>query len=261
MKKLIPDEKNWKSKLSRFFSSKGFYIVLAVCIIIVAATAILVTTQNINSPDVAMDQQKLIPEDAASNQVAQGDQAKEVGPAKSNTSSDVASKSPTGSAIAPKAGSGKAVTASANAVIKFIRPVTGAIFKNHTKNTDTMETSATLGDIRSHKGVDFKTEKLAKVKAVADGTISEVKCNASGITVVITHNKSLKTVYSGLSSEGLDNIAPGCAVKANEVIGLVGDPIQSECEDGPHLHFEVLKDGKSVDPTTYFQTSNNQQAK
>jgi len=279
MKKLIPDEKNWKNKLSKFFNAKGFYIIIAVCIIIVAATAIFVTTQNMNSSDTGINNEgKIIPDEANVNQTEQEDPAKAVAagasansPANQSTDANTAKepansstpvKEPANSSTPAKepakssAPAKDKTTASSN-VITFVKPVDGEIMKDFTRDVNTFSESKTMGDIRAHTGLDFKVDKLTKVRAVADGTVSLVEDNANGITVEITHGTSgLKTRYAGLSKQGLEDISCGLKVKANEIIGLVGDPIQSECEDGAHLHFEVLKNGKAVDPMPYLKASN-----
>ncbi|MDF2988912.1 MAG: Peptidase, partial [Eubacterium sp.] len=263
MKKLIPDEKNWKDKLSKFFNNKGFYIILAVCIIIVAATAIFVTTQNMNSPDTGINSEgKIIPGEANANQADSQDSAKAV--AAGTAGKDVAANSSTTASNTNqvnKNSAAKAKTTTSKAVVTFIRPVDGSIMKDYTRDVNTFSESKTLGDIRAHQGIDFKVDKLTKVRAVADGTVSLVEDNANGITLEITHGTSgLKTRYAGLSKQGLEDISFGLKVKANEIIGLVGDPIQSECEDGAHLHFEVLKNGKSVDPAPYLKASTTNKA-
>ena len=268
MKKLIPDEKNWRSKLSKFFNNKGFYIILAVCILIVAATAIYVATQNMNSPDTSMnDPAKLIPGEANLEEES-GEQAKAVAGSVSKdemaSQSAVANQSTTAStpssapakAEVETSAKPKSDNTAVKSILKFDRPVEGAIMKDFTRDVTTFSESKTLGDIRAHKGLDFKVEKLTKVRAVADGTISLVEDNANGITVEISHGSDgLVTKYAGLSKQGLEDICCGLKVKANEIIGLVGDPIQSECEDGAHLHFEVLKNGKSVDPVPYLRST------
>ncbi len=272
MKKLIPDEKNWRNKLSKFFSNKGFYIIIAVCILIVAVTAIYVATQNMNSPDTSMnDSTKLIPGEANSEEEL-GEHAKavagSVSKAEMASQSAVANQSNTASKTASTPASTpekkdavtstkpKSDNTAVKSVLIFNRPVDGPIMKDFTRDVNTFSESKTLGDIRAHKGLDFKVEKLTKVRAVADGTICLVEDNANGITVEISHGSDgLVTKYAGLSKQGLEDICCGLKVKANEIIGLVGDPIQSECEDGAHLHFEVLKNGKSVDPVPYLRST------
>ena len=268
MKKLIPDENNWKDKLSKFFNNKGFYIILAVCILIVAATAIFVTTQNMNSPDTGIND-KIIPGEPNAN-AEEGDQAKTVTgsaakdeAANQTAAANAAANTQTQANTPAKDVAAKPKTTAPKAAITFNRPVDGPIAKDYTRDINTFSESKTLGDIRAHTGLDFKVDKLTKVRAVADGTVSLVEDSAAGIIVEITHGTDgLKTRYAGLSKQGLEDISPGLKVKANEIIGLVGDPIQSECEDGAHLHFEVLKNGKPVDPTQYLKdTSASQQAK
>lgn len=258
MKKLIPDERNWKDKLSKFFNNKGFYVILAVCIIIVAATAIYVTTQNMNSPDTGMNNEIIIPGEANADQE---EQAKAVTGTVDKTAE--AANQTTAANTPAKAAVTKPKTTTNTAVVKFNRPVDGAIMKDFTRDINTFSESKTLGDIRAHNGIDFKVDKLTKVRAVADGTICLVENNASGVTIEISHGSNgLKTKYAGLSTQGLEDISFGLKVKANEIIGLVGDPIQSEWEDGAHLHFEVLKNGKSVDPSPYLKApTTTQQAK
>ena len=66
---------------------------------------------------------------------------------------------------------------------------------------------------------------------------------------------------SGSHSDGLEslysNLRTGCPVKdgqrlnAGDLIGYVGETAVAECGDGAHLHFEVRKDGRSVDPAEY----------
>lgn len=256
MKKLIPDEKNWKDKLSKFFNNKGFYVILAVCIIIVAATAIYVTTQNMNSPDTGMNNEVIIPGEANAD-ADQEEQAKAVTGTVGKTEAANETTAVNTPAKTAPAAAAKAKTTT-TAVIKFERPVDGTVMKDFTRDINTFSESKTLGDIRAHNGIDYKVDKLTKVRAVADGTVCLVENNASGITVEISHGSNgLKTKYAGLSSQGLEDISIGLKVKANEIIGLVGDPIQSECEDGAHLHFEVLKNGKSVDPAPYLKASSS----
>ena len=251
MKKLIPDERNWKNKLSKFFNNKGFYVILAVCILIVAATAIYVTTQNMHFTDTSAND-KIVPGEA---NVDQGDESKAV---TGTVGKSEAANQTTAVNTPAKAAVTKPKTTTAAAIIKFIRPVDGPISKDFTRDINTFSESKTLGDIRAHNGLDFKVDKLTNVRAVADGIICLVENNANGITIEISHGTTgLKTKYSGLSAQGLQDISCGLKVKANEIIGKVGDPIQSECEDGAHLHFEVLKNGKSVDPVPYLNASSS----
>jgi len=69
--------------------------------------------------------------------------------------------------------------------------------------------------------------------------------------VVIKHTDSLKSVYKSL---GDVCVKEGDKVKKGEEIGTMGTSTSEQAE-GVHLHFEVLKDGKMVDPNDYLATS------
>ena len=106
--------------------------------------------------------------------------------------------------------------------------------------------SNTMGDWRSHEGVDFKAEIGGKVKSISDGTVKDVYTDASyGTTVVIEHDLGFTAYYSGLDEKNL--IEKGKKIKAGEEIGLIGK-IPCEIADPAHLHLAVYKNSKFIDP-------------
>lgn len=123
-------------------------------------------------------------------------------------------------------------------------PVSGNIMKAHSNNVPVF--SKTMNDYRVHNGIDISCKIGTEVKACADGVIKEAYLDKkSGNTVVIDH-KTFQTVYSNLAS--LDKAKEGGSVKSGDVIGVVGDTAKYEIGDSAHLHFEVIKDGVSIDP-------------
>ena len=94
-----------------------------------------------------------------------------------------------------------------------------------------------------HSGIDIAADSGTKVFAAMNGVVSTAEYNSGlGKHVVIEHKGGLKSIYAHLSEikcEKGDNVAKG------DVIGLVGNTGRST---GPHLHFEVLKDGESMNP-------------
>jgi murein DD-endopeptidase MepM/ murein hydrolase activator NlpD len=66
---------------------------------------------------------------------------------------------------------------------------------------------------------------------------------------VIDHGSGIVTKYSNLST--LDLISIGQNIKKGDVISGVGKTALCEIVEEPHLHFEVLKDGKHIDPKNY----------
>ena len=110
--------------------------------------------------------------------------------------------------------------------------------------------SETLGSWVTHNGVDFAGKNGDVVKAAADGKITAIRQDALwGQVVEITHDAKVVTRYCGMTAK---NIQEGQAVKAGDTIGVVSD-IPAEVLDEPHLHMEVVANGKFVDPLTLIQ--------
>ncbi|SHJ50236.1 peptidoglycan DD-metalloendopeptidase family protein [Halodesulfovibrio aestuarii] len=98
-----------------------------------------------------------------------------------------------------------------------------------------------------HKGVDYAAPRGTPIHAAADGTIDFIGRNGGyGNQITLRHNSSTKTAYAHMRKfkKGLKR---GSKVKAGDIIGYVGNTGRST---GPHLHFEVLKNGKAVNPLT-----------
>jgi murein DD-endopeptidase MepM/ murein hydrolase activator NlpD len=85
------------------------------------------------------------------------------------------------------------------------------------------------------------------VKAVADGYVKEIKEDPCyGITIILDHENGYKSVYSNLASKSMVSINQ--KVKAGDAISSVGNTAVFECMDPPHLHYEIYKDDKLIDP-------------
>lgn len=98
-----------------------------------------------------------------------------------------------------------------------------------------------------HYAVDIVTAKDAPVKAVADGTVIFAEWTAqTGNVIILKHNNNLISVYkhNAMLTKG-----QGELVKAGEVIASVGST--GELTTGPHLHFELWRDGIPVNPSNY----------
>lgn len=104
-----------------------------------------------------------------------------------------------------------------------------------------------LKRLRTHTGVDITAPKGTPVYATADGTVtSESPGGGYGLTIVINHGYTYKTLYAHLSKKA---VKPGQKVKRGQVIGYVGSTGMST---GAHLHYEVIKNGQRVNPVYYF---------
>lgn len=102
-----------------------------------------------------------------------------------------------------------------------------------------------LGYNKMHKGVDFAAPTGTPIYAAGDGKIDKIGRNGGyGNYIRIRHNGSLKTAYAHLHKFA-KGMAHGKWVKQGDVIGYIGSTGRST---GPHLHYEVLVDGKQVNP-------------
>ena len=109
--------------------------------------------------------------------------------------------------------------------------------------------SKTMGDWRVHSGIDIKGKSGIDVKCPADGKVLEAKDDSlTGKTVTVDHGNGYVTTLYNL---GKMNVKKGQQVKEGDVLGTVGISAPVEAAEDAHVHFEMKKDGKYVDPQEY----------
>ena len=134
--------------------------------------------------------------------------------------------------------------------ISFIKPADGEIVKDYSK--DNLVYSSTLEEWTTHLGIDIAMQKTDVVKAVADGKVKSIKNDPRyGLTVVIEHQNGFESIYSSLLTA--EFITVGEEVKQGSTIATVGNTATFEIADTAHLHFEMKKDGQTVDPNIYIK--------
>ena len=102
-----------------------------------------------------------------------------------------------------------------------------------------------LGGTRPHLAIDYAAPTGTPVRAVADGVVRKAGWDGGyGRVVRIRHRAGYETLYAHLSRFGR-GIRSGARVNQRQVIGYVGTTGMST---GPHLHYEVLKGGRRVNP-------------
>ena len=102
------------------------------------------------------------------------------------------------------------------------------------------------GGYEFHSGIDIEAPQGSKVLATADGVVEFAGWYGDyGKTVIIRHPSGYLTLYGHLSQI---DVKEGQKVKAGDVVGRVGSTGRST---GPHLHYEVIKDNKPVDPSKF----------
>ncbi len=107
--------------------------------------------------------------------------------------------------------------------------------------------SKTLGDWRTHNGIDFSGEAGGAVVAISYGEVISVYDDTLfGTCILIDHGNGVTAKYCGLNKETL-NVKEHSTVNSEDIIGYLGE-IPCEKQDGAHLHFEITHNGEIVEP-------------
>ncbi|WP_277667554.1 M23 family metallopeptidase [Novosphingobium lindaniclasticum] len=101
-----------------------------------------------------------------------------------------------------------------------------------------------LGGMRFHAGIDLAAREGDGVFATAEGRVVQSGWSGGyGLAVTIDHGNGLQTRYAHLSRLG---VMAGEDVRSGELVGLVGSTGRST---GPHLHYELRRFGRPIDPS------------
>jgi murein DD-endopeptidase MepM/ murein hydrolase activator NlpD len=210
------------NKFLTFMKRNAVYLILSLCII---AVGVAITLMLLNRE---VDGQASIP----------NDQVQVVDPVPDTPSSPVEKPDDT------------IITEPVVAPITFIMPV-----ENPTSigaYSETMVFNSTLGRFSSHMAIDFFAGEGTDVLAVYGGTVKSVETTLlKGTTVVIDHGDGLMSVYNSLADG--ESVSVGQKVAKGDVIGKVSLSNRQESGDGAHLHFEVMENGKYIDPAKYLE--------
>lgn len=116
-----------------------------------------------------------------------------------------------------------------------------------TSSFSTRRKHPVLGFTRAHKGVDFRAATGTPIPAAGAGRVVKRGYNSGhGNFIRIRHNGSFETLYAHMS-KFKKGVNVGTVVKQGQIIGFAGS---TGLSTGPHLHYEVIKDGKHVNPLT-----------
>lgn len=220
-----------ESKISKFLSGKGFYFVLAGCLV---ATGVAAWTAyaSFTQPDTAKT-----PENSsyiASSKEAESDPVQTETESKEpySSSSDV-----TSSEDAP-------IISEPVVAEHFVYPLSGTVTKEYSESEPVY--SKTFGDMRVHTGLDIKAERGTAVNACGNGiVVAVIEDDMLGKYVEVDHGNGIVARYCGLSENV--SVKEGNIVSAGTKLGLLdGSPCESE--DESHLHLEFYKDEFPVNP-------------
>lgn len=127
-------------------------------------------------------------------------------------------------------------------------PVSGTVISSF--SVEVLSYDETMGDWRTHDGLDIAASLGTRVQATAKGVVSAVyNDDLMGVTVVVDHGNELFSVYSNLAEN--PSVSVGDTVASDTVLGQVGDTAAAESGKDPHLHFAMYQGSDAVDPETY----------
>lgn len=211
----------------------------------------IVPNSNYNTQSASASQDKTINSvsNKSLNQIASGKSANVSAPSTTSENSGGKANSQTSASTnqAKKQASSVIDEPEAKKELSFMAPVVGEITTDYAD--ENLVYSKTLDEWTTHLGIDIKANKASSVVASEAGTVKSIKNDPRyGLTVIISHEEGYETLYANLLSADL--VKEGDTVSKNQTIGTVGESASFEVSDSPHLHFEILKGGENVNPTT-----------
>ncbi len=127
----------------------------------------------------------------------------------------------------------------------YTLPLGTDILKDYSPTTPSY--NSTMGDWRTHGGVDFKGADGSQIKAIASGTVTDISDDPLyGTVITIDHGNDVIAKYCGLNKD-VTEVNEGDKVKSGQLLGYLGE-IPCEKSDVSHLHFEIYYKGENVDP-------------
>ncbi len=213
------------SRFTRFIMGKGFYAVLAVCLLAIGGAVLAGISSGL------FDSESTKPNTSATEQARPVEKPVTGQPDDRTTTTTTATSTVT-----------TAPTTAAPTADLYVLPfgnLVGAPFSDGEPVY-----SATMGDWRLHTGADFVGEIGDVVKALADGKVTEVAEDPMwGTVMIVDHGLNVISRYCGVKA----SVTPGTTVSVGDTIGTLME-IPCESADAPHLHLEMTVDGRLVNP-------------
>ena len=218
---------NHSTDTHRPHGSRGFLAVLMLCLIAVGGVAATAFSDNLKQPPLEPDEQT--PQTATTVVTT-------------TTAKPVAVTPATTTVLTTTT---EAVTATTAPASLFVLPMSNKVL---TPFSEQPLYNKTLDTYRAHTAIDFDGEDGQSVRPFANGTVSAVEDDALwGGCVTVDHGAGVITVYRGVSP----TVEVGDELTTDDRVGILAD-VPCETDLGPHLHFELYKDGKVADATALF---------
>ena len=231
-------------RLEGFFTGKGFYIVLFLCAAVIGVSAWMLAAGN-----TTMESELSSVNDELFNRVetviippAQEESVEVMQVEPENIVIDIAEEAP------------EAVEVMAEPAVEipaepeYLWPVSGEIERGHDANR--LYYDETMGDWRTHEGIDILAPVGSTVTATRGGVVeSVINDDFYGTTGTVDHGDGSKAVYANLDE--LTAVTAGETILPGYIIGAVGQTALCEVSQQEHLHFSLSVNGENVDPLSY----------
>ena len=207
--------------------SRGFFAVLILCLIAVGGVAATTFSDTLKQPPLDSDE----PSSATTSIVVTTTTAKPVAVTPATTTTTSTTDETTAATTAPAS--------------LFVLPMSNKVL---TPFSEQPLYNQTLDTYRAHTAIDFDGEDGQSVRPFANGTVSAVEEDALwGGCVTVDHGAGVISIYRGISPA----VRVGDELTTDDRIGMLAD-VPCETDLGPHLHFELYKDGKIADAAALF---------
>jgi len=213
------------TRYDQFMEKQGFYIVLAVCVLVIILSALYTFYFRTDWQEAPLQAQ-------AENVTAGGSQnAQTLLEAQTLIQSQ------------------KSIAVPAEEPLRFSQPVAGFLDRDFSVTEPQLFEAAHYW--RIHPAIDLQAAYGTPVTACADGRVLSVwQDQEKGLCIRLTHDLGYETVYAGLSDASY--VQAGDPVRRSQTIGHVGNGVLAEADAQPHLHFEVWKGQSPIDPVELF---------
>lgn len=246
-------KKPWTDRFGDFMAGKGFYIVLFLCVAAIGVSGYYLFSSLAEGSDLAVSAPARVvvtPTPSPSPDVTVTPVRPSVPPTRPTPKPVPSPSAPATPSVTPAPSVSPSAAPSPKNVVATVYtwPVKGDIVDAY--SPDAQRRDVTMGDWRTHAGVDIAAEIGVPVKAAGAGTVVGISSDdLLGTTLTLDHGSGVKSVYANLAE--LPAVAEGDSVDAGEIIGAVGATAKGESEQLPHLHLAFYKNGAPADPMDY----------
>ena len=251
--------RNFLNKLGDFAMGKGFYIVLFLCIATIGISGYYLLRTVVNdtraTAPVGGGASVTLPDQSVTRPTIPTPKPAEDPPVKSPSVNAKPSAQPDDPEpvkdAEPEPDTLSETQTSKETLSKvFTWPVQGAVLRDF--SVEALSLDPTLGDWRTHGGLDIAAAQGVKVLSISAGTVEQVYTDGlMGTTVVVNHGGGLQSWYCNLDETVTVEI--GDSVDIGDELGTVGSSAIAEVGMNSHVHLETLLNGQPVDPREYLK--------